>query len=152
MWKPDMGCNMILLVVPGRAEPVNAYKKEYIMKSIYIFFACLLLLSTAAYAGEADVIEVNVTHIGNESYKFDVTVRHADEGWKHYANKWDVTAPGETVLGTRILAHPHVDEQPFTRSLTGVKIPENIDEVTVRAHDLVHGYGGKTVNVKVPGK
>jgi hypothetical protein len=129
---------------------VNAYKKEYIMKSIYIFLACLLLMSTAAYAGEADVIEVNVAHTGNESYKFDVTVRHADEGWKHYADKWDVTAPGGTVLGTRSLAHPHVDEQPFTRSLTGVKIPENIDGVTVRAHDLVHGYGGKTVTIAVP--
>jgi hypothetical protein len=120
------------------------------MKLIYIFFACLLLLTTAAYAGEADVIEVLVTHTGDDTYKFDVTVRHTDEGWKHYANKWDVTAPDGTVLGTRILAHPHVDEQPFTRSLAGVKIPENIDEVTVRAHDLVHGYGGKTVKVALP--
>ena len=122
------------------------------MKSIYIFFAGLLLMSTAAYAGEADVTEVIVTHTGDGTYKLDVTVRHADEGWKHYADKWDVIAPGGTVLGTRILAHPHVDEQPFTRSLAGVKIPEDIDEVTVRAHDLVHGYGGKTVKVTVPGK
>jgi hypothetical protein len=79
-------------------------------------------------------------------------VRHADEGWKHYADKWDVTAPDGTVLGTRILAHPHVDEQPFTRSLIGVKILESIDRVTVRGHDLVHGYGGKTVIVTAPGK
>ena len=122
------------------------------MKFIKISLACLLLMSTAAYAGEADVIEVNVRRIAGDTYNFDVTVRHTDEGWKHYANKWDATAPDGTVLGTRILAHPHVNEQPFTRSLTGVKIPENIDEVTVRAHDLVHGYGGKTVNVKVPGK
>ena len=122
------------------------------MKSIYIFFTCLLLMSTAAYAGEADVIEVNVRHIADDTYKFDVTVRHTDEGWKHYADKWDVTAPDGTVVGTRILAHPHVDEQPFTRSLAGVKIPEGIGKVTVRAHDLVHGYGGKTVNVTVSGK
>jgi len=122
------------------------------MKSIYIFFAGLLLMSTAAYAGEADVIEVNVKRIAGDTYNFDVTVRHKDEGWKHYADKWDVISPGGTVLGTRILAHPHVDEQPFTRSLAGVKIPEDIDEVTVRAHDLVHGYGGKTVEVAVPGK
>ena len=120
------------------------------MKLIYIFFACLLLMTTAAYAGEADVVEVNVTRAGNDTYKFDVTVRHADEGWKHYANKWDVTAPDGSVLGTRILAHPHVDEQPFTRSLAGVKIPKNISEVTVRAHDLVHEYGSKTLTVKVP--
>jgi hypothetical protein len=122
------------------------------MKLIYIFFTCLLLMSTAAYAGEADVIEVIVTHTGDGTYKFNVTVRHTDDGWKHYADKWDVMAPDGTVLGTRILAHPHVDEQPFTRSLAGVKIPEDIDAVTVRAHDLAHGYGGKTVKVAVPRK
>jgi len=122
------------------------------MKSIYIFLACLLLTSTAAYAGEAYVIEVNVQRIADDIYNFDVTVRHTDDGWKHYADKWNVMAPDGTVLGTRILAHPHVDEQPFTRSLAGVKIPEDIDAVTVRAHDLVHGYGGKTVKVAVPRK
>ena len=123
------------------------------MKLIYILFLCLLLIyNTAAFAGEADVIEVEVKRIGGDTYKFDVTVRHADEGWEHFANKWEVTAPDGTVLGTRVLAHPHVEEQPFTRSLSGMKIPENLVEVTVRAHDLVHGYGGKTVEVKVPGK
>ena len=119
---------------------------------IYILLACLFIISTAAYAGEADVIDVNVRRAADGTYDFAVTVRHSDEGWKHYANKWDVTDPDGTVLGTRILAHPHVDEQPFTRSLSGVKIPDNIDEVTVRAHDLVHEYGGKTVMVTVPGK
>ena len=122
------------------------------MKFIYILFACLLLMTTTVYAGEADVVEVNVTQTGDETYKFDVTVRHADEGWEHFANKWEVTDPDGTVIGTRVLAHPHVEEQPFTRSLSGVKIPKNLAEVTVRAHDLVHGYGGKTVEVKVPGK
>jgi hypothetical protein len=120
------------------------------MKLIYIFFICLLLMCTAAFAGEADVIEVEVSRNADETYRFDVTVRHADEGWEHFANKWEVTAPDGTVLGTRVLAHPHVEEQPFTRSLSGVKIPENLAEVIVRAHDLVHGYGGKTLEVKVP--
>jgi len=119
------------------------------MKLIYIFFVCLLLMTTAVYAGQANVVEAKVTRTGDDTYKFDVTVRHTDEGWKHYADKWDVSAPDGTVLGTRTLAHPHVDEQPFTRSLVGVKIPANIDVVTVRAHDLVHGYGGKTVTVAV---
>ena len=122
------------------------------MKLIFIFIACILLTATSAYAGEADVVEVKVTRTADGIYTFDVTVRHADEGWKHYANKWDVIAPDGTILGTRILAHPHENEQPFTRSLSGVNIPENLKEVIVRAHDLVHEYGGKTVTVKVPGK
>lgn len=120
------------------------------MKLIYVIFICLLLMATAAFAGEADVIEVEVGRISGDTYKFDVTVRHADEGWEHFANKWEITAPDGTVLGTRVLAHPHVEKQPFTRSLSGVKIPENLADVIVRAHDLVHEYGGKTVTVALP--
>ena len=120
------------------------------MKNIVILFAVMLIISTAAYAGEADVVEVEVKRTAEHIYFFKVTVRHADEGWDHYANKWDVVAPDGSVLGTRTLYHPHVDEQPFTRSLSDVKIPESITEVTVRAHDLVHEYGGETVIVAVP--
>ena len=120
------------------------------MKYMVMVFTAMLLISTAAHAGEADVIEVDVKQTGKDTYFFKVTVRHADDGWDHYADKWDVVAPDGTVLGTRTLFHPHVDEQPFTRSLSDVKISESITEVTVRAHDSVHEYGGKTVKVAVP--
>ena len=106
--------------------------------------------ATSVYAGEADVVDVSVKQSGKNTYSFRVTVRHADEGWDHYANKWDVVAPDGTVLGTRVLHHPHVDEQPFTRSLSGVNIPDTVDTVTVRAHDSVHLYGGETKMVKLP--
>jgi len=120
------------------------------MKQIVLLFTCVLLISIAAYAGEADVVEVAIKKTGDNTYFFKVTVRHADEGWDHYANKWDVVAPDGTILGTRTLFHPHVDEQPFIRSLSDVKIPASITEVTVRAHDSVHEYGGETVKVAVP--
>jgi hypothetical protein len=120
------------------------------MKFCNILFIILLLAATAAWAGEADVIEVEISKTGNSTYFFKVTVRHADEGWDHYANKWDVVAPDGKVFGTRTLYHPHVDEQPFTRSLSDVIIPASITEVSVRTHDLVHGYGGETVTVAVP--
>jgi hypothetical protein len=47
------------------------------------------------------------------------------------------------VLGTRTLLHPHETEQPFTRSLSGIAIPADVPRIVVRAHDKVHGYGGK---------
>ncbi len=59
-------------------------------------------------------------------------------------------APDGSVLGTRVLLHPHETEQPFTRSLGVVKIPEAVRQVTLRAHDRVHGYGGKEVTVALP--
>ena len=119
------------------------------------FFQVLGLLlvfftSGFAYGGEADVISVEVKQTGKNIYRFEVTVRHDDKGWKHYANKWDIVASDGTVLGTRTLYHPHVQEQPFTRSLSGVKIPDGIERVTIRAHDSVHEYGGKTITVDLP--
>ena len=120
------------------------------MKLILGILACTFLIGATAYAGEADVVDVGIKMTGKNAFYFDVTVRHADEGWSHYADKWDVVAPDGKVLGTRTLYHPHVDEQPFTRSLSGVKIPDSIKEVTLRAHDSVHGYGGKTITVAVP--
>lgn len=119
-------------------------------KFIVWLVTCVFLISIPAYAGEADVIEVGIKKTADNLYFFKVTVRHADEGWDHYANKWDVIAPDGTVLGTRTLYHPHVDEQPFTRSLSDVRIPASLTEVTVRAHDSAHEYGGKTMTVEVP--
>jgi hypothetical protein len=94
----------------------------------------------AAIAGEADVTAVAVRT--GSTYSFNVTVRHGDECWDHYANRWEVLNLDGTVLATRELAHPHVSEQPFTRSLSGVKSPAGIKEVRLRANDKVHGVGG----------
>ncbi|HEY9080086.1 hypothetical protein [Magnetovibrio sp.] len=109
-----------------------------------------LLYGAQAWAGEADVLDVRAAPAPGGIYRFDVTVRHADEGWDHYADAYDIVAPDGTVLGTRILAHPHVDEQPFTRSLGGVRIPPNVTTVAVRAHDMVHGLGGRTQHIQLP--
>ncbi len=119
------------------------------MKSVLTAIALLLALTAEVSAGVAEVVEVEAVSLGNGEYRFAVTVRHGDEGWHHYADKWEVLAPDGTVLATRTLLHPHVEEQPFTRGLAGVLIPENIREVSVRAHDSVHGYGGKTVTVNL---
>ncbi len=112
--------------------------------------ALVALPPGAARAGEADVTAVTVSCPERARCHFAVTVAHADEGWKHYADRWEILSPEGEVLATRVLRHPHVDEQPFTRSLPGVILPEGITRVTVRAHDSVHGYGGKTFPVTIP--
>ncbi|MEO1223194.1 MAG: hypothetical protein AAFX92_03125 [Pseudomonadota bacterium] len=108
-----------------------------------------LMTGLHAQAGEADVVAVEASQSANGTWRFDVTVAHEDEGWDHYADQWDVLAPDGTVLGERVLAHPHVTEQPFTRSLSGVVIPPEVDEVTVRARDSVHGYGGAEMTISI---
>jgi len=120
------------------------------MKIYMLMIAFCLLHAVAVQAGEADVVEVKIKASGDRIYRFDVTVLHGDEGWDHYVDKWDIVGHGDILLGTRILHHPHVREQPFTRSLSGVKIDQTSNKVTVRAHDSVHGYGGKVVTVNIP--
>jgi hypothetical protein len=110
----------------------------------------LALTGQGALAGEAAVLDATLTPSGDGTWRIDVTVEHADEGWDHYADVWKVLAPDGTVLGTRTLLHPHETEQPFRRSLSGIVIPDDVVEVTIRAHDSVHGYGGPELTVGVP--
>lgn len=120
------------------------------MKWITGFILVLMVPAMPIYAGEADVVQVQVSRSGERTYRFDVTVLHDDTGWDHYADQWEILAPDEKILGTRKLLHPHVNEQPFTRSLSGVVIPSNIQQVSVRAHDSVHAFGGKVMSLDLP--
>lgn len=103
-------------------------------------FLGMLATTGVAGAGEPEVIAAEAVP-GGSGWRFEVTVRHADTGWDHYADAWEVLAPDGTRLGLRELLHPHVDEQPFTRSLSGVAIPDGIGTVRIRARDSVHGWG-----------
>ena len=114
------------------------------------FMLVMLCPVDRVFAGEADVVAVEARQGSDGSWRFDVTLRHGDEGWDHYADRWDIVGPDGTVYGKRVLAHPHVNEQPFTRSLSGVGIPDNLVSVVVRGHDLVHGLGGKELQVDLP--
>jgi len=113
--------------------------------------AAALLGLQSALAGEVDVLKVDIRPAA-EAGRFDIeaTLRHADSGWDHYANRWEILSPDGRVVATRVLAHPHEHEQPFTRGLSGVKIPAQFTWIRVRGHDLVHGYGGREVTLSVP--
>ena len=124
-----------------------------------VFLGALVLLAMvwaavisvpSAHADKARVLKATATANVGGSYSFSVTIAHADSGWKHYADKFEVLAADGKVLGTRILYHPHVDEQPFTRGLGNVQIPAGIAEVIVRASDNVHKAGKVTFTVKLP--
>ena len=73
--------------------------------------AFLVFCVVPVFAGEADVLDVEVSCDSNSVCRFDVTVKHDDAGWSHYANRWDVVGPDGEVLGSRELLHPHDDEQ-----------------------------------------
>lgn len=108
----------------------------------------ILLLPPAAFAGEVRIVDVKVECTG--SCSFAVTLEHGDEGWNHYANQWDVVTLGGELLKSRVLYHPHENEQPFTRSLSGVTIPLGVNRVKIRARDTLHGYSAQEFLVDLP--
>lgn len=131
-----------------------------LMTGLSAFILALMACSTQATSAEpaptprlanADVVFVNAVQSRAGSWTFSVSISHPDTGWDDYADGWDVVDANGVVLKsgtdkfTRLLVHPHVGQVPFTRSQRGIEIPT--DWVIVRAHDLVDGFGGKTVRV-----
>ena len=114
--------------------------------------AALLSGCYAAAAGDVEVLAAELRLQGDDTWHVSVTLRHDDTGWEHYADAWRVVGPDRSELGTRILHHPHETEQPFTRSLGGVRIPAGIGSVRLRARDSVHGFGGAEFELELPGR
>lgn len=104
-----------------------------------------LILTAAPALADAPVIE-NVRYSDG---RFDVTLSHPDTGWEDYADGWRVELADGTILGTRVLGHPHVNEQPFTRS-DRIPVPAGVTEVYVRASDSVGGWADSTVAFPIP--
>ena len=107
----------------------------------------LLIFARSVCAGEADVLGADVHCNGESVCRFSVTVRHADEGREHFADRWEILDTRGNMIAVREPAHPHGNEQPFTRSLDNVTVPDGVTRVVIRVHDSVHQYGGRELVV-----
>lgn len=103
-------------------------------------FLPLFFLPAAALADNA-VIEGAEARQSGSGWSFSVTLSHGDTGWDDYADGWRVVLEDGTELGFRELLHPHVNEQPFTRSLGSVTIPDGVAQVFIEARTNVDGWG-----------
>lgn len=99
-----------------------------------------------------DIVSVKVVPRGGNVFDFDVTVSSPYDTAARYADAFRVSAKGGAVLGERILLHDHADEQPFTRDLYGVAIPPGVAIVVIEGRDRKHGWGGKIVEIRLPGR
>ena len=96
---------------------------------------------------KAHVISVQASGSAGD-YRFAVEIHSPDLGCEQYADWWEVIDEDGNLLYRRILAHSHVDEQPFTRSGGPVAIePDTV--VIVRAHMNNSGYGGVSLKGSV---
>lgn len=123
--------------------------KRYIFLIMFVISGLALFSQEVLYDDDlkyAQVIHVDLKERSVGKWSFDVTLTHHDTGWDHYADLWEIIDPEtDEVLGTRVLAHPHVNEQPFTRSLSNITIDESVRLLEVRAKCTLHDYSGKSV-------
>jgi len=119
------------------------------VKAIMGKFVLLIVLGLTGqytWAGNVEIRFVELSRAG-DTWQAAVTLAHADSGWSHYADGWRLVTSDGKILGHRTLWHPHEHEQPFTRQLSNIKIPGNIQNIIVEAHDKVHGWSPDTVQI-----
>jgi hypothetical protein len=131
---------LLLMTACGSAEPANTTSSQPPTISPSS--------PAAGGAGCADVVAATIESAGSE-FTISATVSSADTGWDKYADLWEVRTQDGKVIGERVLAHPHVNEQPFTRSLSGVAIPDGESQIVIAARDSVAGFCGATFTLDV---
>lgn len=125
---------------------------------IPLVLLCVQPMNVAAQAASLplqkhpDVVAAKVRASGPGRFDFDVTVSSPYDTAGRYADGFRVSTADGAVLGERKLLHDHADEQPFTRDLHGIAVPPGVKRVLVQARDSRFGYGGKTVEVQLPGR
>ncbi|EAQ03992.1 hypothetical protein OB2597_12131 [Pseudooceanicola batsensis HTCC2597] len=92
----------------------------------------LLFLPAFALADPPEIVGATAKKSGM-GWRISVTLKHPDTGWDHYADGWELQDMAGNVLGFRKLAHPHGHNEPFTRSLSSVMIPDGTRKVKIRA-------------------
>jgi hypothetical protein len=119
----------------------------------FVWTGSLALLALAlagdGSASPAQVLNARASCDAESVCSFSAAVKHPDIGWSHYADRWEVLGPNGAPIATRVLRHPHVHQQPFTRSLEGVEVPADVKVVTIRARCSVDGFGGREAKLEL---
>jgi len=112
---------------------------------------CVLSTATIsmAHANDVTILSADFKRSADQLWTVRVTLKHGDTGWDHYADNWRIVDSEGNILGDRVLYHPHVNEQPFTRSLARVQIPESLNTVYIEAHDKLHGWAKQRLTINM---
>ena len=122
--------------------------RELSMRYTLLFFL-LVFYSGFCSASDSKILNASAELTSAQKFNISVTVEHADEGWNHYANAWRIYSMDGKLIGERILYHPHVEEQPFTRNLLGVSVPLEVKEVMIVAVCSKTGESKASYNLKL---
>lgn len=97
-----------------------------------------------------DIVGATFDPIGDTTWSVRVTLSSPYDTEDRYADAWRVLTVDGRVLGTRELTHDHATEQPFTRALNNVEIPEGTESVLIEARDLINGWSEERVEFELP--
>ena len=131
-----------------------APRRRALLIALPLLPAVLVLAPTRGIAQQKhpDVLSAKGRARGTDTFDFDVTISSPYDTPQRYADAFRVAGPDGKIYGERILLHDHANEQPFTRDLYGVKIPPGVRVVVIQGRDQKHGYGGKSIEVALPGR
>jgi hypothetical protein len=99
-----------------------------------------------------DVVDVKVTPKGGGRFDIAVTMTSPYDTEKRYADAFRIVALDGAQLGIFVFSHDHAGEQPFTRALSDVPVPGGVKTIRVEGRDMVSGYGGRFMEVALPGR
>ena len=115
----------------------------------YLFCLVCIFLSPSSFSGEVTIVSAELKNTGGRLWTVSVTLTHTDTGWAHYADRWRVVDTQGNVISERVLHHPHVNEQPFTRSLYQVDITHDTTLIYIEAHDSEHGWNDEKLKINL---
>lgn len=140
-------------------------RSRMISRSSFVALAALLIAGTTACGSGSDaddvipslpveqrfpdVIDAEAT-LSDTGWAFAVTLSSPYDTPERYADGWRIIGPDGSEYGFRLLTHDHASEQPFTRTLDGVEIPEGVTTVTIEGRDQQYGFGGTTFELLLP--
>lgn len=132
-------CTLMLLLFGCAAQPITEASSETSSEAFSQTNA-----EAPAIESEAAVTAVAVSGEADDGYTFAVTIKSPDTGCSQYANWWEVVTEEGELLYRRVLAHSHVEEQPFTRS-GGPVVAQANDRLVVRSHTDPTGYSAQAM-------
>lgn len=109
----------------------------------------LLTNASTLIAEDVAILSADFLETEKNTWSVNITLKHADSGWQHYADRWRIVDSGGQIFGERVLLHPHVNEQPFTRALNGILIPETAHIIYIEVHDSKHGWSDSKLEIDI---
>ena len=101
-------------------------------------------------SGPANVVGAAATRNLDGTFDMRVTVRSADKGPEYYCDRIEFVDADGKVVHTHRVAKPHPNEQPFSESLRNLRLPEGLEQITLRARMAPDKATGKDRTLKLP--